>query len=174
MANSENNDLESIKVDRQKLIKFQEWCAKNEINYLVIIDKLIDFCLANNQVIIQSLISNKDNISWEEKINLIINKSLKPLMVRIEKLESKLMEKNHNFQNNDTLISSPSLSDLPEKNFSKRVYLSRQEVWQILKKTDYIKYSGYDSFLKVKGDQLVQYGIFFEERKKRFYIVNDD
>jgi hypothetical protein len=50
MSNSDHNDLESLKINKRKLVKFQEWCAKNGVNYLVIIEKLIDSCLENNQI----------------------------------------------------------------------------------------------------------------------------
>ena len=47
MSNNDNDglELESLKINRNKLFKFQEWCAKNETNYVVIIEKLIDVCV---------------------------------------------------------------------------------------------------------------------------------
>ncbi len=172
MSNNHNDDLESLKINQKKLVNFQEWCAKNEINYLAIIENFIDSCLANNQVIIEGVINKKGKVNFEEKINSIVSDSLQPLVARIEKLESQLKEKNNYCPGENELNHQPLLSDSPEENIDKRVYLPRQEVWQRLKQTDYIKYSGYDSFLKAKGDQLVEYGIFFDENKKRFYIID--
>lgn len=168
-----NNDLESIEINKKKLVKFQEWCAKNDINYLVLIENFIDSCLQNNRIIINDIINNKDNANFEEKINLILSKSLQPLIARIEKLEFK---NQNNYLSSENLSNTPSIpSDVSTEDIdiSKRIYLPRQEVWQRLKKTNYIKYCGYDSFLKIKGDQLTEYGIFFDEDKKRFYIINN-
>lgn len=173
MSDSDHNDLESLKINKKKLVKFQEWCAKNEVNYLVIIEKLIDSCLENNQIIIESIINKENNVNFQKKVNLVVTESLQPLITRIEKLESQLKEKNNDSQGKNQSNPSPLSSDLLSENISKRVYLPRQEVWQRLKKTDYIKYSGYDSFLKAKGDQLTEYGIFFDEDRKRFYIIEN-
>lgn len=173
MSNSDHNDLESLKINKRKLVKFQEWCAKNEFNYLVTIEKFIDSCLENNQIIIDSIINKENNVNFEEKINLMVTKSLQSLITRIEKLESQLREKNNYSQGKNQSNPPSLLSDLLPENIGKRVYLPRQEVWQRLKKTDYIKYSGYDSFLKAKGDQLTEYGIFFDEDRKRFYIIEN-
>lgn len=173
MSNSDNDGLESLKINSRKLVKFQEWCAKNEVDYVVIIEKLIDGCVENNQVVIDSIINKKENISIEEKINLIITESLQPLIARIEKLESESPEKNNYLQEENQSNPQSLLSDLSSEDVSKRVYLPRQEIWQRLKKTDYIKYSGYDSFLKAKDDQLIEYGIFFDEDRKRFYIIDN-
>ena len=173
MSNDDHNDIESLEFDRTKLLKFQEWCAKNEINYLVIIDKLIDACLENNPVIIEEIINKKDNFNIEEKINSILSKSLQPFIKRIEDLESQLKIKNDHLFNKNQSLSQLIISDLPPEDISKRIYLPRQQVWQRLKKTNYIKYAGYDSFLKATGDQLIEYGIFFDDDKKRFYIIDD-
>ncbi|NCO75381.1 MAG: hypothetical protein GW795_15020 [Cyanobacteria bacterium] len=170
-----NNDLESLKIDDKKLLKFQEWCIKNKVDYLVIIEKLIDSCLENNQVILNSIIYQKEEVNFEDKISILINKSLQPILDRIEKLESQLTPTNDSFssQHNLNTLSPQIPVNISQEEISKRVYLPRQEVWQRLKKTEYIKYSGYDSFLKAKGDQLIEYGIFFDEDKKRFYIIDN-
>lgn len=173
MPNDDHNDIESLQFDRAKLVKFQEWCAKNEINYLVIIDKLIDACLENNPVIIEEIINKKNDFNLEEKINSILNQSLQPFIKRIEHLESQLEIKNNDLLKQNKPFSPSKISDLPQEDISKRVYLPRQQVWQRLKKTDYIKYAGYDSFLKATGDQLIEYGIFFDDDKKRFYIIDN-
>ncbi|BAQ60835.1 hypothetical protein GM3708_1241 [Geminocystis sp. NIES-3708] len=170
---SNNNDVESLKINSEKLAKFKKLCAKKEINYLVIIENFIDSCLENNQVTIDDIFNKNDNINIEEKINLILSESLQPLIARIEKLESQLKENNNYLQKENLSNLPPLLSNLPQEDISKRVYLPRQEVWQRLKKTDYIRYFGYDSFLKTKGDELIEYGIFFDENKKRFYIINN-
>ncbi|WP_373481305.1 hypothetical protein [Geminocystis sp.] len=178
MSNNNNDlesDLESLKINSKKLVKFQEWCVKNEVNYLVVIEKLIDSCLENNQVILDNLIHEKEVVNFEDKISILINKSLQPILDRIEKLECQLTPTNHSFSSQHNLNTlSPQISvNISQEEISKKVYLPRQEVWQRLKKTDYIKYSGYDSFLKAKGDQLIEYGIFFDEDKKRFYIIDN-
>lgn len=173
MSNNDNDGLESLKINRNKLVKFQEWCAKNETNYVVIIEKLIDVCVENNQVVIDSIINKKNDVNVEEKINLIVSESLQPLIARIEKLELQSSQKNNYLQEENQSNSQSSASRFSSEDVSKKVYLPRQEVWQRLKKTDYIKYSGYDSFLKAKGDQLIEYGIFFDEDKKRFYIIDN-
>jgi len=167
-----NNDLESLKIDDKKLLKFQEWCIKNKVDYLVIIEKLIDSCLENNQVILNSIIYQKEEVNFEDKISILINKSLQPILDRIEKLESQLTPTNDSFssQHNLNTLSPQIPVNISQEEISKRVYLPRQEVWQRLKKTEYIKYSGYDSFLKAKGDQLIEYGIFFDEDKKRISL----
>jgi hypothetical protein len=173
ISNNDNDSLESLKISRKKLVKFQEWCAKNEVDYLVIIEKLIDGCVENNQLVIDNIINKKDNVNVEEKINLILSESLQPLISRIEKLELQSQQKNNHLQDKNQ-SNPPSLSsNFSSEDISKRVYLPRQEIWQRLKKTDYIKYSGYDSFLKAKDDQLIEYGIFFDEDKKRFYIIDN-
>ncbi|MBL1209695.1 hypothetical protein [Geminocystis sp. GBBB08] len=172
-SDSDSDKLVSVKINRKKLIKFQEWCGKNEINYLVVIEKLMDSCLENNPIIIDTIINKKDNVNLEEKVNFIISESLQHLMARIEKLESQWEIKN-NYTHQNKSNAQPLLSNLPQEDISKRVYLPRQQIWQKLKKTDYIKYFGYDSFLKAKGDQLIEYGIFFDEHKKRFYIIDNE
>lgn len=173
MSNDDQNEIESLEFDRKKLVKFQEWCAKNEINYLVIIDKLIDACLENNPVIMEEIINKKNDLNIEEKINSILNQSLQPFIQRIENLESQLKIRNNDLLKQNNPFSPSQISDLPPEDISKRVYLPRQQIWQRLKKTDYIKYAGYDSFLKATGDQLTEYGIFFDENKKRFYILDN-
>ncbi|MGI0480726.1 hypothetical protein ACN4EE_08040 [Geminocystis sp. CENA526] len=174
MSNPDHHNLKSVRLDRTKLIKFQEWCAKNEFNYRGVIEKFIEACLENNPIIIEQIIHQKDNIDFEEKINLIINKTLQPFIQRIEDLEAQLeTKKDNNSQEKKPISYSPLSTNLPQEDISKRVYLPRQQVWQRLKKTDYIKYAGYDSFLQAKGDQLIEYGIFFDDDKKRFYILDD-
>lgn len=173
MSHDDHNDIEFLPFDRTKLEKFQEWCAKNEINYLGIIDKLMDACLENNPGIIEAIINKKKEFNRDEKIHSILKQSLQPLIERIEALESQLKIKNNDLlKQNNPLCASP-LANLSQEEISKRVYLPRQQVWQRLKKTNYIKYAGYDSFLKATGDQLTEYGIFFDEDKKRFYILDN-
>lgn len=164
----------SLKINGIKLKKFQQWCSKSQLNYIRVIENIIDACLEDNQVIIDTIIHQKDNVNLEEKIHLIVSESLQPLMDRIEVLESQLTNKNNHLSEENKSNCPPLLSDSSLQDISKRVYLPRQEVWQRLKKTDYIKYSGYDSFLKVKGNELIEYDIFFDEDKKRFYIISDD
>ncbi|WP_017292453.1 hypothetical protein [Geminocystis herdmanii] len=180
MPNDDHNEIKSLEFDREmalcdrtKLLKFQEWCVKNKINYLVIIDKLIDACLENNPVIIEEIINKKDNLNLEEKINSILSKSLQPFIKRIEDLESQLKIKNDDLFKPNKFLYPSVTADLSQEDISKRVYLPRQQVWQRLKKTDYIKYAGYDSFLKATGDELIEYGIFFDDDKKRFYIIDN-
>jgi hypothetical protein len=180
MSNDDHNDIESLEFDhlllfhdRTKLLKFQEWCRKNDVNYLLIIDKLIDACLENNPVIIEEIINKKTDFNLEEKINSILRASLQPLIKRIEDLESQLNTKDDNLFKQNQSLSPPQISNLPQEDISKRVYLPRQQVWQRLKKTNYIKYAGYDSFLKATGDELIEYGIFFDNDNKRFYIIDN-
>lgn len=166
-----SDDIEYLKIDRQKLVKFQEWCAKNEINYLFVLEKVIDGCLNNNQEIINSLIKPKDYLNFQEKIETIINQSLQPLITRIENIESQLQRENLEKKLPE---KEDIYNDFQEKYTGNRIYLTRQQVWQKLKKTDYVKYSGYDSFLKAKGEEFLEYGIFFDQHKKRFYLLSNE
>lgn len=180
MSNEDHNDIESFEFDRAilfhdrtKLLKFQQWCIKNDMNYLEIIDKFVDACLENNPLIIEEIINKKSDLNLDKKINSILSKSLQPFIERIENLESQLNRENDDLFKQNKFLYQPVIADLPQEDISKRIYLPRQQVWQRLKKTNYIKSAGYDSFLKATGDELIEYGIFFDDDKKRFYIIDD-
>jgi len=168
-----NHEKDSLKIDREKLIKFQEWCTKNELNYSRTIEKFIDLCVENNPIILETIVHNESN--WEDKLNSLINKSLQSLINRIETLESEFYAQKK--ESKDNLVSNSwqnKYGQLSSEDINNIIYLTRQQVWQKLKKTDYIKYAGYDSFLKAKSDQFIEYGIFFDDTKKRFYIINNN
>ena len=179
-----NSSSSALTIDAEKLNCFQKWCLENNVNSQQVVEKIIDACLANDITIVDLLTNPNHHSQLDQQINFHIQKAIAPLITRIEKLES---------QTNSTIVNKPINSqktvntDLqlfetgavsPEKNQEeievidpdKVTYLPRNEVWRRLKQTDYVKSAGYDSFLRARGDEFIQYGIYFDRAKKRFYI----
>ncbi len=179
-------ELFSVFLDRNQLAKFEQWCEQNQVSSQTVISKIINGCITNQPIVTEFLLnqSSSDN-NLEQKIQLLINQSLAPLIDKIKILERQI-EQNSSLAtekldktqvSNTTTPTKPiqseeySLVEITDK--QKIVYLTRHQTWQRLKKTDYIKSAGYDTFLKAKGDELSKYNIFFDSEKKRFYIIED-
>lgn len=181
MPKQNKNKLESssLKIKVKKSKQFQEWCQQNQVNAQDILDKLIDTCLENNEIIKSLLIDTNYGFNLEQKIQFYLEQSLQPLMRRIEQLET---QANHVFTSENissiTDLVTPTISNTVKEKVevdeSQITYLPRNKVWQRLKQTDYVKYSGYDNFLKAKGDEFIEYGIFFDSNKKRYYVFNEN
>lgn len=156
-------------IDENKLSQFSEWCKKNNLQVNEVIHKLISACLAENPLILKLLLTSENNQDiFRQEVELIIKECLAEIIPRLEKLESQYLSNVNEKESRQSPLPLTSIHPL-----EKRVYLPRQEVWQRLKNTDYVKYSGYDSFLKAKGDEFDHYGIFFDSETKRFYTLNN-
>lgn len=158
-----------VAIEEGKWQRFKQWCVERNLDVSLVIESLIDACLNEEKAVLEIVINggkplgNRDNL--EEKFE----QSLEEIIRRIERLEASLSVTPQ--QPLTPPSSSPvSLSHKEEE----IVYISRQEVWQILKKTDYVKYAGYDSFLKAKGHEFADYGIFYDTEKKRFYVLREE
>ena len=182
MSEQNNSELEfsSLTINQQKLALFLDWCQENQINAKDILEKFINACLEDNEIIKSLLIDTNNVLTLEQKIQFYLDKSLQPLIKRIEQLEAQNNQSypTENMSSLSSLVTSTINETFELKNVeldeSKITYLPRNKVWQRLKKTDYVKYSGYDNFLKAKGDEFIEYGIFFDSNKKRYYIFNED
>ena len=169
-------ELSSLVVAPEKLLQFQQWCEKNQVDSQVVMEKIIDACLRDEEIITSFFLTENNPYSLNNKIQFYLDKSLQELISRIEKLESHI---NQSLETVSPAKISPQLKvtkksnqkDLDEQNIT---YLPRNEVWRRLKETDYVKYAGYDTFLKARSDEFIQYGIFYDSEKKRFYIVNEN
>ena len=167
--------LSSPLVEREKLLQFQQWCETNKVESQVILEKIIDACLNNEEIITSFLLTENNQFILSDKIQFYLDKSLQPLINRIEKLEAQINQVPESISSQKKspqieVKKKPEPRDIDEQNIT---YLPRNEVWQRLKQTDYVKYAGYDTFLKARSDEFIQYGIFFDSEKKRFYIVNN-
>jgi len=141
----------------------------------------IDSCFGQNPELINDLINSKDNYLSDDEIKLMITQALQPLLNRIKILEQKLQDYHNNdseniAQNQDYFNQSEAenleanLSINTTNQEEERTYLPRHQIWQMLKQTDYVKFCGYDSFLAATPDEFIDYGIFFDRDKKRYYI----
>jgi hypothetical protein len=176
MSKRNKNKLE-FTIKYKKLQQFQEWCQENQVNPQEILDKFIDYCLEDHEIIKSLLIDTNNNFNLEQKIQFYLETSLQPLIKRIEQLETQ----NNQFSTHENIFSitdlvTPTIPHTVKEKVdeSQITYLPRNQVWQRLKQTDYIKYSGYDNFLKAKGDEFIDYGIFFDSHKKRYYVFNEN
>lgn len=166
-----------MKINKNIHEKWERWCKNNNLDPNLVMEKLMNICMEDNLLVKQILLGEDIKHDLMAEIELKIAQSLEELVKRIELLESKnlslTVEKNINtsLDVNDNNIKQENYS---EEYYREKVYLPRQEVWKRLKNTDYIKYSGYDSFLKAKGDEFNCYGIFYDDQKKRFYIMIDE
>lgn len=172
---SEAVDLDSflLKINENKIVKFTEWCQDKNLDANQVIGLFIDGCLEQNLELISHLFADENNNLTKKEVELIIMRSLQPLLSRLDKLENNDQQNDisseliaHNQDKNQDLLTIEE----SETNEENRKYLPRHQVWQMLKQTDYIKYCGYDSFLVATPEQFVEYGIFFDERKKRYYV----
>jgi len=104
----------------------------------------------------------------EEDLNSLISQAILPLVQRIEKLEAIIENKPPTNITGEKIAKEKDNQSVIEE--ANRKYLPRHDVWQILKKTEYINYSGYDHFLNATPNEFENYGIFFDPEKKRYYI----
>lgn len=180
---SETVDLQilSIQINPEKVAKFQQWCQEKQLDINQVLCQFIDSCLEQNSRLIDGVIkSDNDYLSYYE-VEIMIRQALQPLLSRINILEKQLQ--NHPSQISDTFTQnqddfaqekakSSEITLLVNNVFQEeeRTYLPRHQIWQMLKQTDYIKSCGYDSFLAATPDEFIDYGIFFDREKKRYYI----
>ena len=182
MSESKELDLLSIAINREKIVKFQQWCQEQNLDINQVISEFIDSCLENQT---RSFDVESDNLS-KSTIDSMISLALQPLISRVESLEAQLqvagksvdislsIAENRTEQMNSEIITTQASEEIITENQitepEKRKYLPRHQVWQILKQTDYAKHFGYDSFLSATPEQFVNYGIFFDVTKKRYYV----
>lgn len=184
MSDIVNLDSLSVKLEQEQIAKFKQWCRERNLDINQVISQFIDGCLEQNIELISDLIPLETNTLSYSKIENMIAESLKPLTNRLEILEQQL--------ENNTIQSSLYVKDNQDKldtdktreseiistdnlypNEEERKYLPRHQVWQMLKQTDYVKYCGYDSFLSATPEEFIEYGIFFDTEKKRYYITTE-
>ncbi len=154
MLNSDKNNYLNLEVNQDKLTKLNKLCQEKGLDYNQVINSLIDQYLNDN---INSL------HHFEADFKSIILKEIAPLLERINNLEKFI-------NNNQGIIEKDQHQSKSENNQKDRRYLPRHEVWQLLKKTDFIHHSGYDHFLNATPNEFESYGIFFDTIKKRYYI----
>ena len=164
-----------IEIENCKKEQFEAWCEDNNTTASELVNQFIDSCLLESNMEINNLpvtLKGK-NDGIEEKINCMIQKAISPLQAKIKMLEKKL--ESSSVANSDPSInftddSVPELNIPAEGIDEQRQYLTRHEVWTILKKTDYGKSNGYDSFLHATVQELQPYNIYYDERLKRYYL----
>jgi hypothetical protein len=182
MSDIINLDSLLVELPPEKLAQFQQWCQAKNLDIHQVISQLIDSCLGQNLELIRDLIPlEKKSLSYQE-IELMIAQSLQPLIKRLDLLEKQLkhlatksslaqVDSQDNLDSHNQKESEIILTNNLSPNEEERKYLPRNQVWQMLKQTDYVKYCGYDSFLSASPEQFSEYGIFFDTDKKRYYII---
>lgn len=173
-SNDHNKGL-LIEIENYKKEQFEAWCEDNNTTASELVNQFIDSCLLESNLSINNLpvtLKGK-NDGIEEKINCMIQKAIYPLQAKIKMLETKL--ESSSVANSDRSInlsddSAPELNIQKEEISEQRQYLTRHEVWTILKTTDYGKSNGYDSFLHATAQELQPYNIYYDERLKRYYL----
>ena len=93
----------SVLVDREKLRKFEQWCARNKVDSTKVIENIIDTCLNNDDFIVSLLLDENKQLTLAQHIQVIVDSSLQPFVDRIDKLESQI-------QNNSKTIVSQNKS----------------------------------------------------------------
>ena len=180
MSNNSASPLSNLAIDENKIQQFEQWCLDHNLNSQQVIMKVIDACLQNDLTIVD-LLTNPNHFSQlDQQINFQIQKAITPLLQRIEQLESQI-NSNSNQKLQSTDLNLPVLnSEQPSEEQTQKInpdeitYLPRNEVWRRLKQTNYVNHSGYESFLRARGDEFIQYGIYFDREKKRYYVMNDN
>ena len=61
--------LFSLLVAREKSFQFQQWCERNQVDSQVMLEKIIDACLTNEEIITSFLLTENNQLSFDEKIN---------------------------------------------------------------------------------------------------------
>ncbi|HIK38396.1 MAG: hypothetical protein N3D76_11415 [Geminocystis sp.] len=169
MTRRRKNPNNSFGIDEDKWRQFKQWCIGKNLDASLVIETLIDACLNEDKAVLGIVINGGKPLVDQDKLEEKFSNSLREIIRRIERLEASLSTSSLQ------PITSPSPPPVSLSHKEEEVvYISRQEVWQILKKTDYVKYAGYDSFLKAKGHEFAEYGIFYDPEKKRFYILREE
>lgn len=163
MSNSNQDQTITIEINPDKITKLTQLCQQKGLTLNRFIDDLIDNYLNDYD----NNITNKQSSISEQSVNSLISQAILPLTQRIDKLEAIIA----NNDNKKTRAEKKEHKAVIEE--ANRKYLPRHDVWQILKKTEYINYSGYDHFLNADPNEFENYGIFFDTEKKRYYLIKD-
>jgi UTP:GlnB (protein PII) uridylyltransferase len=83
-------ELSAVLIHSKKLLQFQQWCNKNQVDAQVIIEKIIDACLRDDEIFTSFLLAENNSPSLSNQIQLYLDKSLQQLIKRIEKLEAQI------------------------------------------------------------------------------------
>lgn len=153
---SSNHHDFSVSINKENLPILKKYCQENNLTTSAFINQLIDDFFASDIP-----------VGGRALVQSYVQEITAPLTQRLDIIENQLKIKD----------------DLPDKlakesskkaqiKAENRKYLPRHEVWQLLKKTSFVDYSGYDNFLKATVDEFENYGIFFDQEKKCYFIEN--
>jgi hypothetical protein len=179
MFNDGENKL-VIEIEPHKQEKIKAWCQKNNTSISELVNQLIDSCLSGKDFRNNQISPQREDETIEQKINLMIQKSISPLKQRIKSLEREMNCQSS--ASSETLVNSPNSNqeislqqeDPQEEISEKRQYLTRHQVWEILKKTNYVKTNGYESFLRATPEELQPYNIYYDRILKRYYLIETE
>lgn len=175
-SNNQKNKL-FIQIEPEKKAKFKVLCQENNTTVSKLVNEFIDSCLSAKNFDNFQLSENTKNNLTESTIKLMIEQAIYPLEQKIQELEIKITsesshfsEKSTHFEQHKEPISVSQEKTQLDNNFENRKYLTRHQVWKILKNTHYVESNGYESFLRATPEELIPYDIYYDQIYKRYYL----